>query len=391
MPLIVKAQNQHCGTSELMKASGNHNYYEQLYNTIGENKNKANETINIPVVVHVVYNTSNENIHDSLIFQQIEILNNDFNRWNADTVNTPAPFKNIAGAMDINFCLAKQTPNGQSTNGIVRVFTNKPYFSSPVSYAVQDAVKHDELGGSDAWDTDTYLNIWVCNLNGSTAYSAPPNNFLPSDEGIVCKYQHIGKTGVYPYGKGRSIVHEAGHYFGLRHIWGDDGGDCTGTDYIADTPNQGNYSTNCPDFPLTDSCSPNFPGVMFMNYMDYSDDGCRNMFTEGQITVMTNCINQFRSGFLTTTGCNDVVSLDEQITKSDLKISAPKNKIEISSSVVLKGNVTVYSFDGKKIVSTAIFNQTKKLSTQGWAKGIYIVVLQTDDVLNSTAQKILVQ
>ncbi len=374
-PLTLLAQH-HCGTARLMKNAGNPDYYEQLYKIIGQHHvgTKAPATITIPVVVHVVYNTPQENIDDSLIHQQIATLNEDFNRWNADTVNTPAPFKPLAGSMDINFCLAQQTPTGQPTNGILRVPTTKTSFASPITYAVPDPVKHDSLDGSDAWNTQTYLNIWICNLTGSTAYSAPPGNFLPNDEGIVCKYQHVGNAGAasYPYHKGRSIVHEAGHYFGLKHTWGDDNGACTGTDWINDTPNQANFSTNCSTFPKTDACSPSSPGVMYMNYMDYSEDGCRNMFTNDQVSAMMNCITNFRSGFITAIGCNTPTSIHES---DDLNIRAyiGQNGLIIEAANGMNGEAYIIDMLGRSIANFRVSGARTEYVIPNAPAGFYIV------------------
>lgn len=326
-------------------------YYSRVNTILQQSAQKQQSaTIQIPVVFHIVYNSAQENIPDSLIYQQLEIMNADFRRENPDTANTPAAFHSIAGAMDIEFCLAQQTPSGLPTNGILRVQTNQTAWPSPTTYAVPDPVKHSNQGGSDAWDTEHYLNIWICNLQNSTAYSAPPGNFMPDDEGIVCKYQHVGITNVYPYGHGRSIVHELGHYFCLRHVWGDDNGACTGTDYINDTPNQGQYSTNCPNFPLTDACSPSSPGVMFMNYMDYSADECRNMFSQGQCAYMLSCITSLRSGFLTTgTACLPVVAIDNPKDKSDLQIFSTQNDLRIKWIGRSISNIQLFDLQGHLI------------------------------------------
>jgi hypothetical protein len=85
---------------------------------------------------------------------------------------------------------------------------------------------------------------------------------------------------------GRTLTHEVGHWLFLYHIWGDDGSGCTGSDLISDTPNQAGENYNCPTFPVNDNCNTTAAGVMFMNYMDYVNDGCMNMFTTGQATRM---------------------------------------------------------------------------------------------------------
>lgn len=338
-----------CGSAILLSSIDADAYYAKVNALIAprlaDETFKSQATIRIPTVFHIVYQSPIENIPDSMIYAQLQIMNDDFRRLNADTSQTPVDFQSLAGRMDIEFCMATQTPTGTPTNGIVRVNTGTSVFQSPTTYAVPDPVKHTNLGGSDAWDTEHYLNIWVCNLNGSTAYSAPPGNFMPDDEGIVCKYQHVGRTHVYPYGEGRSIVHELGHYFCLKHIWGDDGGSCSGTDYINDTPNQANYSTNCPTFPKVDACSPNSPGVMFMNYMDYSEDGCRNMFTAGQCAYMLSCIQSLRPGLLAAQGCEPLVGIAQPEPSMDLRTTPDGWEIGLSEPFLLE----VWNMEGRKV------------------------------------------
>ena len=163
-----------------------------------------------------------------------------------------------------------------------------------------DNVKFSNLGGNNAWNTRRYLNIWVCNLGDDLlGYAQFPFEFQtkPNTDGVVIHYKHFGRDGSAesPYDKGRTATHEVGHWLDLRHIWGDDGGSCSGTDNIADTPNQGGYNEGCPSFPKTDHCTNTSPGVMFMNYMDYTYDACMNLFTKGQVERM-------RSLFDTQTG-----------------------------------------------------------------------------------------
>jgi hypothetical protein len=161
--------------------------------------------------------------------------------------------------------------------GIVRKKTSKRSFSS------NDYVKFSSKGGDDAWDATQYLNLWVCNLGqGLLGYAQFPGGNAKTD-GVVILYSAFGNTGVVnpPYDKGRTATHEIGHWLNLRHIWGDDNGACTGSDLVDDTPNQGNYNFGCPSFPHK-SCSNGPNGDMFMNYMDYTDDACMYMFTNGQ-------------------------------------------------------------------------------------------------------------
>ena len=252
--------------------------------------------ITIPVVVHVVYYNSTQNISTSQIQSQIDILNEDFRRLNANATNTPSAFQSVAADCEIEFCLATVDPNGNSTTGITRTSTYQSSFSA------NDNVKFTYSGGIDAWNTSDYLNIWVCNLSNFLGYAQFPGGNSSTD-GIVCNYAYFGNIGTatYPFHLGRTATHEVGHYLNLRHIWGDS--NC-GNDYCNDTPTQYEENFSCPTFPSTSSCIGNgLNGDMFMNYMDYTNDGCMNMFSQDQKTRMIAAINTFRSGLLTSTGC----------------------------------------------------------------------------------------
>ena len=258
----------------------------------------------IPVVVHVVWNTAAENISDAQVQSQIDILNDDFARLNADTVNTPAPFKPLAGGIPYRFILARQDPNGNPTTGIVHTNTTSTTFST------NNAVKSNSSGGDDAWNTNLYINIWVCDLGSSLlGYGEFPTGTVTNTRGFVCSYTAFGNIGtaVAPYNKGRTTTHEISHCFNLYHIWGDDGGACTGSDGIADTPNQAGENYGCPTFPHTDACTTTAPGVMFMNYLDYTDDACMNMFTVDQTNVISAAINTFYPNTINSIGIVPVI------------------------------------------------------------------------------------
>jgi hypothetical protein len=241
--------------------------------------------VRIPVVVHVIYHNNTENISDAQIQSQIDVLNQDYRRQNTDASNTPTVFQSVAADTRIEFGLAVRDPDCNATNGITRTSTNETSFSA------NDDMKFTANGGHDAWPRDKYLNIWVCNLSGGLmGYAQFPGG--PADtDGVVIDYTYFGNTGTVsaPYDLGRTATHEIGHWFNLLHIWGDDGIACTGTDEVSDTPNQAGYNVGCPTFPHI-SCSNGPNGDMFMNYMDYTDDACMNMFTNGQYQRMDACL-----------------------------------------------------------------------------------------------------
>lgn len=256
--------------------------------------------ITIPVVVHVVYRTTAENVSDAQIQSQINVLNADFAKLNADWTNTPSVFQSLVANVDIQFCLAQRNPSGGATNGIVRKQT------TVTSFSTNDNVKRSANGGSDAWPSNSYLNLWVCNLGGGVlGYAQFPGGAAATD-GVVVTYTGFGTTGTAtaPFNKGRTATHEVGHWLNLYHIWGDDGTGCTGSDLVSDTPNQADENYGCPAFP-TVSCSNGPNGDMYMNYMDYTNDACMFMFTTGQKTRMQALFaaGGARASLLNSLGC----------------------------------------------------------------------------------------
>ncbi len=245
----------------------------------------------IPIVVHVIHNGEPEgtgtNISVAQIQSQIDVLNKDFQRLNVDASITPAGFLPVAGNLDVQFVLAKQDPIGAPTTGIMRVK------GTQASWSVNDNAIFKALS---YWPAETFLNIWVVKFSDQTlGYSQFPVSNLagltgsPDDrltDGVAISYSTFGSIdyGIFTldskYNKGRTVTHEVGHFFGLRHIWGDDGSACSGTDYVDDTPNQaGSYLNQCPTGTKT-TCSTD---DMYMNYMDYTNDACMNMFSMGQM------------------------------------------------------------------------------------------------------------
>ena len=228
-------------------------------------KNSSGRTVvTIPVIVHVVYKTAAENISQAQVQSQIDILNADFRKLNSDVSSTPAIFAGLTADCEINFVL-EQT---------IRKATTKKSFSS------NNGVKNASTGGSTAVSPSTKLNIWVCTLGNSLlGYAQFPGGASATD-GVVCLNKAFGNTGtaVAPYGKGRTATHEVGHWFNLRHIWGD--ATC-GNDQVSDTPVHNTSNGGCPASGHLSTCTGT-PVEMTMNYMDYTYDACMYMFTSGQ-------------------------------------------------------------------------------------------------------------
>lgn len=261
----------------------------------GLNENKA--VITIPVVFHILYNTSSQNISEAQILTQLNVLNNDYRKLNSDISSVPSTFTSVTADCEINFCLATVDPNGNATTGIIRKSTSVSSFSD------NDAMKSSSQGGSDAWPSTSYLNIWVCNLgSGLLGYAQFPGGPAATD-GVVINYTAFGTTGTAqsPFNKGRTATHEVGHWLNLRHIWGD--ATC-GNDYVSDTPVHNTSNYGCPSHPKSNSCGTN--AELFMNYMDYTDDACMYMFTSGQKSRMQALFASggARASLKTSNGCS---------------------------------------------------------------------------------------
>ncbi|MFN8285554.1 MAG: T9SS type A sorting domain-containing protein [Chitinophagales bacterium] len=313
---ITSLQAQHrCGSMDVLNqqmadpkfAAARQQIEQQTAAFLANPANLGNRAvITIPVVVHVVYNTAPENISDAQIQSQIDRLNLDYRKLNTDNSSVPSVWQSLAADYQIEFCLASRDPNGNSTTGIRRVST------STTSFSTNDNVKYTASGGDDAWPASSYLNLWVCDISGGIlGYAQFPGGAAATD-GVVIDYLYFGTIGTAtaPYDLGRTATHEIGHWLNLYHIWGDDGTACTGSDNVNDTPNQADENYGCPSFPNI-SCSNGPNGDMWMNYMDYTDDACMYMFTNGQYARSSALFaaGGARVSLTTSLGCQAVTPL----------------------------------------------------------------------------------
>ena len=276
-----------------------------IFNTSNFNTDQIHR---IPVVVHIIYSNQIDNISDAQVFDAIQILNEDTRRTNSDASNLRSIFNSVAADIEVEFVLAKKDPNGNCTNGITRTQSN-------LSLNANDNVK-----SLINWDNKKYMNIWVVrsiNLPGSSlgpgsiirGYSAFPYNNIPAtDDGIVIRHANFGSIGTSQGSRYRTLTHEVGHFLNLKHTFQNG---CSGGDNCPDTPPVANSNAGCNV--NQNSCTfenPDLPD-MIENYMDYTDDNCRNTFTINQKQRAKAVLNiSYLRGNLTTASNHNITGID---------------------------------------------------------------------------------
>jgi hypothetical protein len=405
-------QINRCGTHEalLHQNSLSPGYLTAVNEAFQRSKNNLSSdratTYTIPVVVHVIYNTPEENIPDSVILNQLQVLNEAYSYSNADTINIRDTFNTIVGTTNIQFTLATVDPNGNSTNGITRTATSVAQFGDfgilTGDMSGLERIKSTQNGGEDPWDQTRYLNIWVADMSvdflGQTVtalmgYATPPAN-LPNwptgstggmSDGVVIQFQAFGSNnpnplddgngGTYDF-RGRTCVHEVGHYLGLRHIWGD--GDCSAEDGIDDTPNADANSqsiTNC-DTNLN-TCIDNI-GIlgdlpnMQENYMDYSPESCQVAFTLGQRDLMRGVIENYRWDLISPSTVGTIINKSINI---NIYPNPTRGAINISG---LNGYefIKIYTLHGKLIQDITV--TSSQVDIKNLPEGLYFVQIENE-------------
>ncbi len=360
------------------------------YSLQGLNPSAQQSPLIIPVIVHVLYNTVSENISDAQIASQISILNQDYQRLNADTMSTPSVFQPVAANCGFQFALAKTDTGGYATTGIVRKHTSIKQFG------IDDGIKFSSLGGDDAWDKDRYLNIWVGNLSGGILGYSSVVGGPAANDGIVVLYTAFGNVGTAtaPYNKGRTTTHETGHWLNLIHNWGD--ADC-GDDHVADTPPQQAADYGCPTGTII-SCNNAPVGNMYSNYMDFTNDACMNLFTEGQRRRMLALFQPggeryaiLSSNALTASTLTAPVTTPSEALQTSISLypnpASGMVTVQLGSNINIGSSLEMYNQVGQKMISSKVTQLQFQLNISSFNKGVYFI--QVNDGQSKAMTKLL--
>lgn len=348
--------------------------FEANQKAIALNQNKTQSTSStpnytIPVVFHILHTGGAENISDAQVLDQINILNRDYQKQNADTINVVSSFTNNIAKVNFAFKLATIDPNGNCTNGIIRHYDSNSY-NWPLSVGNFSQYAY-------TWPTNQYLNIYVVgNIVGlDGAYTILPGTPIPfSADVIVTEHYVTGSIGTANVANSRVLTHEVGHWFNLLHIWGSSNqpGVACGDDNVGDTPITKGF-TVC-NTANTDICTPGiFENIQ--NYMDYAP--CKIMFTNGQAARMLATINGTVNGRNNLSSPSNLIATGVTSSATNcipfVEVSAATKSICVGSSLTVfsytsNANSTSYSWtanNGAIVTNSNSANATVQLNNIG--------------------------
>lgn len=390
IPMCIAGQDMRCpavhGISPHQSPSDYARFQALLSFKLKENHNIRPRTINyFPVVIHVVAREGDIPVTEAQVLNQLDVMNADFAGRGQNIPKLLPEFLSIAGQADMQFCLAKTDPEGNPTSGITYTETDIDNIALQTGPEGRIAIHYDQLGGKTGWDPSRYINIWIGaygDILGSASFpgSAP----FPEETGIVIDPKYFGSIGEAGnsgnFGRGHTLTHEMGHYFGLKHIWGEGLEiNCEDSDDIPDTPNAAGPYYGCPEGEQI-TCETS---DMYQNFMDFSDDRCLAAFTNDQVAFMQTAqevyypdlpvdgscaptTDTFESWFHNLSWSHDAAS-DTYIIYSDEVFNATRD-------------ISVFSADGRLAYQGEwSFGQSYLVNLKNLAAGVYFLRIDQDE------------
>jgi PKD repeat protein len=404
---VAQVQQNQCATDEVYKqmveqdpaALQRQELFDQQAQKISENISRKTGQIRIiPVVFHIFHKAGGENITDAQIFDEMKSLNENYRRVGAKATQTRPIFQGVAGDMEVEFRMARKDPDGNCTNGIVRIYEEETENGT------------DNIKKKSVWPTDRYLNVWVVSnivnfssgLPGIAGYAQFPWLGSYNTDGVIILSNQIGSIGTSRPSDATTVTHEVGHWLGCFHPFQDS---CRGGDKVDDTPpcaDNRNTILSC-DF-SRNTCANDEPDMpdQIENYMDYTTGTCQNMFTIGQKARMDATLDNWRKYIwsiknLTETGTDvpnttancapkaDFFSLDDQFSRSQYACEGGTAINFRDNSYNYTGSITYqWTFEGGTPATSTDKNPKVSYSTPGKYK---VTLVVTNSVGSDTEEK----
>lgn len=219
---------------------------------------RARGPVVIPVYFHILKNTAGEgHVACTSLETQVKVLNDAF---------AGTPFRFVFAGMDITV----------RNDWFDMVYSR----DSPTQAELTAKYKLNKPGKST-------LNIYTARVSGFQGWARWPWQLDDRVDGVVVKHSTLPGGATSYYNLGDVVVHEVGHWLGLFHT-SERGCNAPG-DCVDDTPAEESVKTVCQDG--IGACPG--PGL-HRNFMNYTDDQCKNQFTRDQMARMVAIYSAYR-------------------------------------------------------------------------------------------------
>jgi Pregnancy-associated plasma protein-A/Secretion system C-terminal sorting domain len=360
-------------------------FQERIQNAIAHPSIGNRAIVYLPVVIHVVARDPVQPVSVAQALNQLDVLNADFAGEGNNISSLEEEFIPLVADVQFQFCLASIDPDGLPTSGITYTQTDVKDIALQTGEGGRMSIHYDQLGGKTGWDPARYINIWIGEYGGLLgSASFPGMAAYPEEIGVIIDPRYFGSIGDAGmsgfFSGGHTLTHEMGHFFGLKHIWGNGvDASCTDGDDIADTPNAEGPYYDCPSG-IQMTCGTH---NMYQNFMDFTDDRCLAAFTQGQAEVMQAVLDTYYPMLVTEGTCTPAAETfsswyDQLVWAHD----QPSNTYVIYAEVNWMGqkNIGVYSADGKQVLrDTWEDQQSYLLDLANAGAGVYFVRIDDGD------------